>query len=520
MVNMGDVWRVAWNDIVVHKGRMNVTESCLDRHARQRPGSIALVFEGEDGKEKKYTYQKLLSETNRFANFLKKSGVPEGSRVFIFLPKVPEIFISMLGTIRHGSIAAPLFEALQHDGLMLRLKNGEANVLVTNKELSERVPADARKTVPSLKHVFVIDEPGCRKKIRKQKAVFAPAMKKLSDTALLIFTSSTAGTPVEGVQVPHQALVQQHATAKLVLGLDGSSRYWCTAHPGWVTGSVYGVLAPLSIGCTNFVYTAHFEAKKWIGFLQKNRITVLYTAPTALRMLKPEIKKQELRYLKNVCSVGEALTTAVFDFYKSLGIEINDTYWQTETGAMVIATWPGLKKKHGCLGKAIPGMTAGIKDGAIALKPPWPSMMTGVYRHKEMYKEYFRGGWFRTSDMARVDKDGYFFFEGRGGDMIKTSGERVSPIEIESVLMRHKAVKEAAVVGVPDKVKGEVIKAFIVLNRGVAPSEALKQEIEGFVKQNYAGYSYPKFIDFIDALPKTHSGKIIRMELRKREAGK
>jgi acetyl-CoA synthetase len=512
MIFMEDVWKLAGRDVVMHGRFMNVTESCLDRHARA-PDRQALVFE-ENGKTASYTYASLLEETCRFSNLLKSEGIKPGSRIFIFLPKVPEIYIAVLGSIRHGSIAAPLFEALQEEGLELRLTNGEANVIVTNSELSARIPKDIMSK-PFFRKLIIVDSDEFRRKMARQPASFKPAMMKLKDTALMIFTSSTAGTPVEGVCIPHQAIIQQHYTAKLVLGLEEGDRYWCTAHPGWVTGSVYGIIAPLSVGCTSYIYTAHFDADMWLGFLKKNKITVLYTAPTALRMLRSEVRKGELASLRNVCSVGEALTTAVFDFYKGLGIEINDTYWQTETGAMVIATWPGLKKKHGSMGKAVPGIKAGIKGGAIALKPPWPSMMTGIYRHRKMYSDYFRGGWFRTSDMARVDKGGYFFFEGRGGDMIKTSGERVSPIEIESVLMRHKAVKEAAVVGVPDKMKGEIIKAFIVLNKGVTPSDALKQEIELFVKDNYAGYSYPKLIDFVEALPKTHSGKIIRMELRR-----
>ncbi|PIN77977.1 acetate--CoA ligase [Candidatus Woesearchaeota archaeon CG10_big_fil_rev_8_21_14_0_10_34_12] len=504
------IWEKAEQDIVIHEGKMNIIESCLDRHAKSSPAKSAFIFEDESGNIKSYPYKELQREVNKFANLLNKLEVKQDSRVFIFLPKIPEMYISFLASIKHGSIAAPLFEAFQAEGLELRLERGGADVLVTNKELIQRL----KKKIEDMK-IIIIDSDEYIKQIEGCSDEFETILKDKKDTATMIFTSSTAGTPVAGVNICHYALVQQHYTGKLVLALKPEDRYWCTAHPGWVTGSIYGIIAPLSIGCTSYVYEAHFSAEKWINFLLKNRISVLYTAPTALRMLKPEITKEDLKYLKNLCSVGEALTNAVFDFYKTLGIEINDTYWQTETGAMVICSWPGLIKKHGSMGKAIPGITSEIINQTIHLRPDFPSIMTSIYKHKQMYKEYFADGWFKTNDMAEKDEDGYFFFIGRKDDIIKTAGERVSPIEIESILMKHKTVKEAAVIGVPDEIKGSVIKAFIVLNSGFEENEQLKQELSMFIKQNYAGHSYPKQIEFVPSLPKTNSGKIIRAALRK-----
>lgn len=525
------IWEEVEKDIVIHGENMNIIESCIDRHAEKTPDKLAFVFENEEGEIKKFTYKQLQKEVNKFSNLLNGLKINENSRVFIFLPKIPEMYISILGTIKQGSIALPLFEAFQKEGLELRLDKGDANVLITNKELAERIPKDIHKKVPTLKHILIIDDSDYKNKIKKQPEEFNTVLKNRKDTATMIFTSSTAGTPVAGIQIPHQALVQQHYTAKLVLGLDKDSNYWCTAHPGWVTGTIYGIIAPLSIGCTNYILEAHFDAKNWINFLIKNKISVVYTAPTALRMLKPEIESSDLKYVKNICSVGEALNITLFDFYKELGVEINDSYWQTETGAMVIATWndssfskkmnlPSMQKRHGSMGKAIPGITAEIIDDTIALKPDFPAIMTGIYKHEDMYKGYFKDGWFRTNDGATKDKDGYFFFVGRKDDIIKTSGERVSPIEIESILIKHKAVKEAAIIGIPDELKGAILKAFIVLNKNIQASESLKQELSMFVKQNYAGHSYPKQIEFIDSLPKTNSGKIIRMKLREMEAGK
>ncbi len=514
---MDSFWKRAEKNIVMHGSMMNAVESCIGRHAAGQPGKLAFIFEDENGRIKKYTYKQLQQEVNRFANLLNRLDVRKSSRIFLFLPKIHEMFIAFLGTIKHGSIAAPLFEAFQAQGLELRLKRGEANALVTNKELLKRL-----KHKPRGMKTIVIDSEKFKKEIKKMPDKFDAVMKNKKDTALMIFTSSTAGTPVAGIELPHYGIVQQDYAARLVLDLHENDRYWCTAHPGWVLGAVYGILAPLSIGCTSYVYEGHFDAKKWLSFLARNRISVVYTAPTALRMLKAEAKKPHMKSLRVLCSAGEALTQDIYSFYKKLGIDIYDSYWQTETGAIVIATWKGLKKKKGSMGKAIPGINAAIKDEAIALKPGWPAMMTGIYRHKEMYKSYFKHGWFKTNDSARIDKDKYFFFIGRKDDIIKTSGERVSPIEIESFLMSHKAVKEAAVVGVPDKTRGSILKAFVVLkkNQGFsnpAKSEKLKEELSLFVKKNYAGHAYPRQIEFIKELPKTNSGKIIRMKLRERK---
>jgi len=509
------IWKQYEKDIIFHQDKLNIIESCVDRHAEKTPNKLAFVFQNEKSK-KNYTYKQLQEQTNKFANLLKNLKIKENSRIFLFLPKVPEMYTNFLGTIKQGSIAIPLFEAFQKQGLELRLKKGEADVLITNKELSKRLSKNIKKKIPNLKHILIIDSNEYKSQIKKQSSKFKPILKNRQDTALMIFTSSTAGTPVAGIQIPHQALIQQHFTAKLVLDLKSKDNYWCTAHPGWVTGSVYGIIAPLSIGCTNHIYIPHFKAENYIKFLKENKISVIYTAPTALRLLKKQIKKSDLQTLRNLCSVGEALTPATFNFYKKLGIEINDSFWQTETGAIVIANWPSLKKKPGSMGKPIQGITLILKKGEINLKPDFPSLMTGIYKHPKMYKSYFKQGLFTTKDIVKKDSEGYLFFQHRKDDIIKTSGERVSPIEIESILMEHQAVKESAVIGIPDKIKGQIIKAFIVLHsdfKNKKPEE-LKQELSMFVKKNYAGHAYPKQIEFIDKLPKTNSGKIIRMKLR------
>jgi acetyl-CoA synthetase len=512
------VWKEAEKKIILRGDKMNIIESCVDRHALSDPSRLAFVF--EDGKRVEYTYKKLLEEVNKFANLLIGNGVKKGQHVFCFLPKVPEMYIAILGAIKAGCVAAPLFEAFQQDGLEMRLERGDAVVLVTNKELSARVPSNIKKKVPSFKKMFVVDSDEYKKEFNSCSNKFDAVLVDKKDTGLMIFTSSTAGTPVAGIMIPHYGLVQQHYTAELVLDLKKNDNYWCTAHPGWVTGAVYGIVAPLSIGCTNYVLEGRFEAPHWIDFLKKNKINVVYTAPTALRMLRGTIKKEDLKGVRNICSVGEALTETVFNDYKKLGVEINDTFWQTETGAMIIAGWPGIKKKVGALGKAIPGVNADIVDGVIVMKPEFPpALMTSVYKHEQMYKDYFKDGFFVTNDLAKKDKDGYIFFEARRDDIIKTAGERVSPIEVESALMKHPAVKEAAIIGIPDPIRGAILKAFIVLNKNFVGKEndKLKEEIGTSVKTHYAGHAYPKEIQFVSSLPKTNSGKIIRMQLREME---
>lgn len=507
-----EIWKNAEKDIIFHDEKLNIIESCVDRHAKSNPNKLAFVF--EDNKIIKLTYKELQEQVNKFANLLNSLNIKENSRIFFFLPKVPELYSYFLGAIKHGSIAVPLFEAFQSEGLELRLERGDADVFVTNKELSKRLSKTAKEKIKTLKHVIIIDDKKFQKQIKKQSSEFNAVLKDKKDTALMIFTSSTAGTPVAGIQIPHYALIQQHMTAKLVLDLKSEDNYWCTAHPGWITGSVYGILAPLSIGCTNFILEKHFESKSWIEFMKRNKISVIYTAPTALRMLKPDIRKQDFENIRNICSVGEALTSSVFDFYKKIGVEINDTYWQTETGALIIANIPKMKKKSGSMGKPLPGINAVIRNGMIELEKGWPAMMTGIYKHDKMYESYFDGKWFKTNDMARIDQEGYFFFEARKDDIIKTSGERVSPIEIESILMKHDAVKETAVIGIPDEMKGEIIKAFIVLNKGFSESDKLKEELRLSVKEHYAGHAYPKQIQFMKELPKNNSGKIVKAKLK------
>ncbi len=508
---MNDFWKGQEKNVVIHKdGKMNIVES-MERWAfdNSTMNQVALSFEDEKGKIEEYSYKEFFVKVNQFSNLLKEKGIKKGDRVALFLPKCPEIYFCFLGAIKAGAIAMPMFEAFQSEGLELRLERGDARFLVTNKELLERYKKIEHK-LKFLKEIFVVDSGDFKKELNKKQKYFDTVLLDKFDTCVMMFTSSTSGTPVAGIQLPHYGLVQQNYTARLVLDLNKGDSYWCTAHPAWVTGAIYGVLAPLSVGCSVFVVGGRFDAKHWINFMKKNKISKIYTAPTVLRLIKQDIHKDDFKHVKRLCSVGEALPESISEFYKKRGINIIDTYWQTEIGAIVIAN---LKHKKGALGKAV-GVNIKVRDGMMIIEKPWPSMMTGIHKHEKMFKDYFDGKWFKTNDLASVDKGGNFYFYGRKDDMIKTSGERVSPLEIENILLEREEVKEVAVVGIPDEVRGSIIKAFVVLNSGFDESEKLKEELGLFVKSKYAGHAYPKIVEFVSSLPKNNAGKIVRMKLR------
>ncbi|MEM4331026.1 MAG: AMP-binding protein, partial [Candidatus Pacearchaeota archaeon] len=468
----------------------------IEEFAQKNPSLLALHFEYEKGSFVEFNYKEFVERINAYANFFYSFNIKKGVRVAIFLPKCHQFYFSMLSLIKIGAIPIPLFEAFQQEGLQLRLEKGEAEFLITNKELLKRY-----KKVKTIKKIFLIEDLEKVYSVNESKT-FKPSEK---DACLMLFTSSTAGTPVAGILLPYKGAVQWIYTSKRVLKLDRGKRYFCSAHPAWVTGSIYGVIAPFLVGASVYSLDGRFDADRWINFIKRNKITNIYSAPTVFRLLKDKIKRDSFKHLERVCSVGEALPKSLVEDYLKKGIRIIDTYWQTEIGSIVIANIPF---KLGSLGKAI-GVNAFLKNGEIVLKTPWPSLMIGIYKHSKMFKSYFSGNLFHTKDLARIDKKGYFYFEGRKDDIIKTSGERVSPLEIENILMKFKGIKECAVVGIPDKDRGAILKAYVVLNNKSLASEKLKEEISYFVKSNYAGHAYPKIIDFIDELPKGNSGKIL-----------
>lgn len=513
--------------------KINAAYNAIDRHVLTwRKNKIALYWEGADGTNKKFSFLDLFILSNKFANVLKKYGVGRGDRVFIFLPRVPELFISFLAILKVGGVAGTLFSAFEAQALEDRLGNSDAKVLITNTELKTRVDK-VKRNLPNLKKIITVDG-DYWKEMEKASDNLSILRMSINDPAFMLYTSGTTGKP-KGVVHQHYAILHEYLTAKWVLDIRDEDVYWCTADPGWVTGIAYEILGTWTSGASTLVYEGRFAPEKWYELMDRYKVTIWYTAPTAIRMLAAAgdhlVKKYDLSNLRHMASVGEPLNPEpIYWGLKAFGKPFHDNYWQTETGGIVIANYPSLPIKPGSMGKPVPGITASIvddkgnevsvgKEGNLALKPGWPGMMIKIWRRPEKYKSYFKNGWYITEDKAFKDKDGYYWFIGRSDDVIKTAGERVGPFEVESALVSHPSIIEAGVIGKPDPLRGEIIKAFVVLKKGIKPSSHLKEEIALYVKKNLAGHAYPREIEFIDKLPKTRSGKIMRRILKAKELG-
>jgi acetyl-CoA synthetase len=536
------------------RGRgLNIAHEAVDRHAAgPRAGRVALRCHARDGGATDLTYAELAALSARFANALRGLGVRPGERVVAVTPRIPELYVAALGTLKAGAVFCPLFSAFGPEPIRQRLALGEAAVLVTTTALHAQKLAGVREGVPALRHVLVAGGPaeegpgthdlGALMAAADERFEIGPTDPEAP--ALLHFTSGTTGAPKGAVHV-HEAVVAHHATAASALDLHPDDVFWCTADPGWVTGTSYGIVAPLVHGVTSVVDEGDFDPRRWLDILERERVTVWYTAPTAVRMLmRADVvdAPRPLPDLRFVASVGEALNPeAVRWGVQALGLPIHDNWWQTETGAIMIANLAALPIKPGSMGVPLPGVeaavlaldargrpvvrdgvaaTAGVGvEGELALRPGWPSMFRGYLGQEARYRACFAAGWYLTGDLASRDEDGYFWFVGRGDDVIKSSGHLVGPFEVESALMEHPAVAEAAVIGLPDPIAGQVVKAYVLLRPGREPSERLAREIRGFARARLGAAIAPKAIEFREALPHTRSGKTMRRLLRARELG-
>ena len=535
-------WQQAASEITFFPdGKLNAAYNAVDRHLEGvNKEKLALIWEGSDGAKETYTFAQLASLSNQVANLLKTKGVQKGDRVFLFLPRIPLLYVSFLGILKIGSVAGLLFSAFQEQALFDRLKDSGSKVLITNRELSKRLEK-VRQNLPDLKEVLIVDDDNFKKELESQSDQVEIEKTDPDDNAFMLYTSGTTGKP-KGVVHHHYAILSQHITAKYVLDIHDEDIYWCTADPGWVTGIAYTILGSWSNAVTSVIYEGRFDPEKWYQILADYKVSVWYTAPTAIRMLMAKgddiLKKYDLSALRHILSVGEPLNPEAIRWSVNvLGLPFHDTWWQTETGCICIANYPVMDIKFGSMGKPFPGIEAAIvndegkvlpvnTEGNIALKPGWPSMMRTIWQNEEKYKSYFIGNWYLTGDHGLVDEDGYFWFIGRADDVIKTSGERVGPFEVESALVEHPAVIEAGVIGKPDTLRGEIIKAFVVLEkeyfekcRDENAAAGLKEELSVYVKKHLAGHAYPREIEFIDKLPKTRSGKIMRRILKAKEMG-
>jgi acetyl-CoA synthetase len=526
---------------------LNICHEAVDRHAAGPRASVtALRCIAKDGAVTELSYASLRSQTSRFANLLQSLGVGKGDRVFSLLGRVPELYVAALGTLKNTSVFSPLFPAFGPEPIRERLSLGDARVLVTSPQLYERRIAPVRDSLPSLEHVLVAGEPADPKTTGLAEALAACSDEfeipptDPQDMALLHFTSGTTGTPKGAVHV-HEAVVAHHVTAAFALDLQPDDVFWCTADPGWVTGTSYGIIAPLTHGLTLVI-----EARRWYRILAEQRVSVWYSAPTAIRMLMrygPELPASyDLSALRFIASVGEPLNPeAVVWGERTLGLPIHDNWWQTETGAIMISNFASMDIRPGSMGRPVPGVTAGLlergkdgralvtdgkvteittphTEGELVLRPGWPSMFRGYLHDDERYAEAFAGGWYLTGDVARRDGDGYYWFVARADDVIKSAGHLVGPFEVESVLMEHPAVAEAGVIGKPDPVAGELVKAFVSLKPGHDATEDLRLELIGFARRRLGAVA-PKEIEFDQHLPHTQSGKVMRRVLKARELG-
>ncbi len=527
------------------KDPYNLAHFCIDRHCTSsRKNKAALFWEGTDARREVYTFYDLYRQTNRFANALKSQGVRKGDRVFVFLDRIPELYISLFGGLKYGAVVGPLFSAFGPDAIWDRLYDSGAKVVVTSPELVGRLD-EVRSKLPALKKVIIVNKKHRPFELRSHEISYEDMMRKSpetyfkphtskSDFSIMHYTSGTTGKP-KGAAHVHGSISCQYATAKYALDLQENDIYWCTADPGWVTGTSYGMFGPWSNGISMLVYEGSFNAEKWYHLIEQYRVTAWYTAPTAIRMLMKAgddvPKKYDLSSLRHITSVGEPLNPeAIVWGLKAFGLAIHDTWWQTETGAIMIANYPTLPIKLGSMGKPFPGIRAAVIDkngrevaheteGDLALKPPWPSMFKIYWNKDDLYRSKFQKGWYVTGDRAWMDKEGYFWFVGRADDVINTAGHLVGPFEVESALIEHPAVAEAGVIGKPDPERMEIIKAFVSLKAGYTCSTALAEEIKKFVRTRLAAHAYPREIDFVDSLPKTRSGKIMRRLLKARELG-
>lgn len=513
-------------------GKVNMAYEAIDRHLELNRGDKVALYYSDNEREESYTFEQISKQSNRFANVLRKLGVGKGDRVFIFMPRSPELYFCLLGALKVGAVVGPLFEAFMETAVKDRLEDSSAVAIVTTPALLKRVKRDE---LPELKHVIVFgdtDEDVVHLTDEMSAASDEAEIEWLDreDGMLLHYTSGSTGKP-KGVFHVHNAMVQHLYTGQIVLDFKPDDVYWCTADPGWVTGTSYGIFAPWLNGVTMVVRGGRFSPGDWYGVIQKYGVTVWYSAPTAFRMLMGAgddvVKQYDLSSLRHVLSVGEPLNPEVVRWgMKVYGQRIHDTWWMTETGAQLICNYPSMDIKPGSMGKPIPGVKAAIIDnsgnelepyrmGNLAIQVPWPSMMRKIWNNPSKYEEYFMfKGWYVSGDSAYMDEDGYFWFQGRVDDVINTAGERVGPFEVESKLVEHPAVAEAGVIGKPDPVRGEIIKAFIALREGYTASEELKQEISQFVKVGLSAHAAPREIEFKDKLPKTRSGKIMRRVLK------
>lgn len=525
----------------------NIAHLAVDRHAEGTlKDSVAFRFIQKDKTNLDYSYSMLKEETSKFANVLSSLDIQKGERVFSLAGRIPELYITALGTLKTTAVFCPLFSVFGPQPVFQRLQKGEAKILVTTSVIYEKTVKQLEERLPSLQYIILSD----LEEHRSEKILSWPKLMEEAspdfeipatlpeDPALLHFTSGTTGMPKGALHV-HNAVLTHYITGKFVLDFHPGDIFWCTADPGWVTGTSYGIIAPLVNGVTSIIDHEEFDGMRWYSILEEQKVNIWYTAPTAIRrLMRIDIKARDkfsLDALRVILSVGEPLSAeAVRWGERNFGMPILDNWWQTETGGIMIANYPSLEVRPGSMGKPLPGIEAALaeltgdglrileepgKQGHLVLKKGFPSLFRTYLDEEERFNKCFVGEWYLTGDLAKKDAEGYFWFVGRADDIIKTSGHMVGPFEVESTLMRHPAIAEAAVIGKPEPSIGELVKAFVVLKPGNKPTEEMKLDIIGFARKEMGPSVAPKEIEFVESVPKTRSGKILRRLLKARELG-
>jgi acetyl-CoA synthetase len=543
--------------------RLNITANCLDRHVNDsRRNKVALIWRGEEGRERIFTYQKLLSQVARFANALKKIGVKKGDTVCIYMPLVPEQLIAMLACARIGAVHSVVFGGFGAAALNMRITDADAKVVITADISIRRGKAIQLKAIvdeavinaSTVEHVVVLRRREPHVDLHETELDFYEMMEGMSDVCppevmdaedpfFILYTSGSTGKPKGIVHTCGGYMVGTYYTSKYIFDIKDNDTFWCTADPGWITGHSYIVYGPLAVGATVFIseLTPDYpDAGSYWNLIEEQKISIFYTAPTAIRMFMkmgeswPD--KYNLDSLRIIGSVGEPLNPEAFEwYYRVIGkskTPILDTWWQTETGMHMITTMIGEPMRPGFAGKPIPGVEADVVDkegnsvkpgtgGLLVVKSPWPAMLRTVYKDDERYRKYWETikGVYTVGDLAVKGKDGYIMILGRSDDIIIVAGHNIGTAEVESALVSHHAVAEAAVIGKPDAMKGNSIKAFVILRLGNTASDRLRQDLMHHVRTTLGPIAIPHEIDFVDKLPKTRSGKIMRRVLKAQEMG-
>lgn len=528
-------WEKWHGEFSWHKtGKVNYAYEVTNYQVQKGNGEKqAIIFQSTDQKVNGITFKQLSNYTDILTSNLQAAGLKAGDRFALYAPKSIAYVYVLHAAVKCGAIVVPLFEAFGPDAIEDRLKDCGATWIYTTDKLLPNVPFSK---IPTLKNILAADVKNnsvlgvnifdLLENLKNQGNRLDIHFGDLETPFIIHYTSGSTAKP-KGILLSQRAMIGHLVTAKYVLDLRPRDNYWNTGDPGWVTGMVYNFFAPLLLGVAAHILEGPFNPSSWIQFLAKRKITVWYSTPTAFRLLRYyQMPIHQAKSLRHIVSAGEPLNPSLIEWTtEKLGIPIHDSWYMTENGHQLINNYPCLPIRKGSMGKALPGIVAAILDnkaaelppgtvGRLAIKTPWPGLMKTVWNNQKKFDSYFEKNWYISGDMAYQDKDGYFWFQGREDDMIKSGAERISPFEIESTLITHPAVAEAGVVGKPHHIYGNIVKSFLILKPNFSPTENLKTEIANFVKERLAAHEVPREIEFVEKLPKTKSGKIMRRVLR------